>query len=100
MAVATPVLRPKQSDRLAATLYSPPETCTSKLRALRNGMIPGSRRWTSAPTERKSRAQGSMRICSPLMETTFRIALPAVEWHYTTVELHQLGCSKIGRAHV
>src|SRR5947209_3231697 len=55
MAVATPVFRPKQSARLAATLYSPPETWTSKERALRKGMMPGSRRWTRAPRERKSR---------------------------------------------
>src|SRR5437016_3101863 len=62
MAVAMPLRRRKQSDKLAATLYSPPETCTSKLRALRKGMTPGSRRWTRAPRERKSRAQASLRI--------------------------------------
>src|SRR5437764_51536 len=57
MAVATAVLRPKQSERLAATLYSPPETWTSKVRALRNGMTPGSSRWTRAPSESRSSRQ-------------------------------------------
>ena len=39
-----PVLSPKQSDRFAATLYSPPETWMSSVRALRNGITPGSSR--------------------------------------------------------
>src|SRR5260370_13384119 len=39
----------------------------SNERALRNGITPGSRRCTSAPRARKSRAQGSLRICSLLM---------------------------------
>ena len=38
MAVAMPVRRPKQSARLAATLYSPPETWMSSVRALRKGI--------------------------------------------------------------
>src|SRR5436305_12580465 len=67
MAVATAVRMPKQSDRLAATLYSPPETWTSKDRALRNGMTPGSSRWTSAPTESRSSWQASVR--------TFRVVM-------------------------
>src|SRR2546430_136141 len=67
MAVAMPVRSRKQSDSPAATLYSPPETWTSKDRALRKGTTPGSRRWTSAPRARKSRAHGSLRIGSPLM---------------------------------
>src|ERR1019366_6518211 len=54
MAEATAVRRPKQSERLAATLNSPPETWILHSVALRKGMIPGSRRWTSAPRERKS----------------------------------------------
>src|SRR5947207_7683718 len=62
MAVATAVLRPKQSERLAATLYSPPETWTSQVRALRNGMTPGSSRWTSAPSESRSSWQASVRM--------------------------------------
>src|SRR5438045_7475915 len=68
IAVATPVRRPKQSERLAATLYSPPETWTSNERALRNGMTPGSSRWTSAPRERKSNAHGSVRSFKPFMD--------------------------------
>src|SRR5579871_1463060 len=67
MAVAMPVRNPKQSASPAATLYSPPETWTSNLRALRKGTRPGSRRWTSAPRERKSNAHGSCRIGKPLM---------------------------------
>src|SRR5438105_851942 len=54
MAVAMAVRMPKQSERLAATLYSPPETWISRERALRKGMMPGSRRVTRAPRERKS----------------------------------------------
>src|SRR5579885_2047262 len=69
MAVAMPVRSRKQSDRAAATLYSPPETWISTERALRKGTTPGSSRWTSAPRARKSRSQGSLRtwkafICS------------------------------------
>jgi len=55
-AVATPVFRRKQSDRLAAQLNSPPLTWMLQWVALRNGMTPGSRRWTSAPRDRKSSA--------------------------------------------
>src|SRR5687768_2524103 len=54
IAEATAVRRPKQSERLAATLYSPPETWISRFFALRKGRMPGSRRWTSAPSERRS----------------------------------------------
>src|SRR5215211_166045 len=67
IAVAIPVFSPKQSDRLAATLYSPPETWTSNDRALRNGTVPGSSRCTSAPSERKSSSQSSRRMFKPLM---------------------------------
>ena len=56
MAVAMPVCMPKQSARLAAQLNSPPLTWIWHSVALRNGMIPGSRRWTSAPSETKSSA--------------------------------------------
>jgi hypothetical protein len=51
-----PVLSRKQSERLAETLNSPPLTWMSQCEALRNGMMPGSRRWTSAPRDRKSNA--------------------------------------------
>src|SRR5437588_11753786 len=68
MAVAIPVRRPKQSDRLAATLYSPPETWTSNERAFRKGITPGSSRWTSAPRERKSSSHASLRTFKPLMD--------------------------------
>src|SRR5258706_11059200 len=61
------VRRPKASERLAATLYSPPETWISKVRALRKGMMPGSRRWTSAPRERRSRLQLSVRMFRSVM---------------------------------
>ena len=47
VAVASPVFRPTQSDRVAAPLYSPRETRISSALALRNGMIPGSRPWTT-----------------------------------------------------
>src|SRR6185312_13215596 len=72
MAVAMAVRRPKQSARLAATLYSPPETCTSNERALRNGTTPGSSRWTSAPRERKSNWQASVRTGKPFMDSPGR----------------------------
>ena len=39
-----PVLRRKQSERFAETLNSPPLTWMSQCVALRNGMMPGSRR--------------------------------------------------------
>src|SRR6266702_1989258 len=61
MALAMAVLMPKQSARLAATLNSPPLTWILQSVALRKGMMPGSRRWTSAPSERKSRS-ASLRI--------------------------------------
>src|ERR1700687_2493185 len=61
-----PVRRPKQSDRFAATLYSPPETWISTERACGNGITPGSSRCTSAPSARKSRAHASLRILRPL----------------------------------
>ena len=76
---ATPVFRPKQSARLAATLYSPPETWMSSERALRNGITPGSRRWTRAPRERKSNAQASVRIgrgmVAPVMIAVVRVSV-------------------------
>src|SRR4051812_579124 len=56
-----PVFSPKQSLRLAATLYSPPETWISSVLALRNGMMPGSSRCTRAPRARKSSSLGSVR---------------------------------------
>ena len=49
-----PVDSPKQSDRFAATLNSPPLTCTSKLVAFLNGTMPGSSRCTTAPSDTKS----------------------------------------------
>src|ERR1700731_4066309 len=73
IADAMPVRRPKQSDRPAATLYSPPETWISTERALRKGITPGSSRVTSAPRARKSRAHESWRmfkllIASPMTQ--------------------------------
>src|SRR6266571_8097553 len=56
MALAMPVWRRKQSARLAATLNSPPLTWIRHSFALRKGMTPGSRRWTSAPRAAKSSA--------------------------------------------
>src|SRR5450755_3115188 len=56
MAEAIPVDRPKQSARLAAQLNSPPLTWIWQWVALRKGMMPGSRRWTSAPSESRPRA--------------------------------------------
>src|SRR6266542_289914 len=60
MAVAMPVLRPKQSDRLAAQLNSPPLTWMVHSLALRKGMWPGSSLWTSAPSETKSSAPSGL----------------------------------------
>src|SRR5438876_4727736 len=57
----------KQSERLAATLYSPPETWISNDRALRNGTTPGSSRCTSAPSARKSSSHGSLRTWKSFM---------------------------------
>src|SRR5579864_8751379 len=68
MAVAIPVLSSKQSERFAATLYSPPETWISTERAFRNGITPGSSRWTSAPNERKSSSQESLRTFKVLID--------------------------------
>src|SRR5487761_1715731 len=56
IAVAIAVRSPKQLARFAATLYSPPETWISSRAALRKGTVPGSRRVTRAPSERRSRA--------------------------------------------
>src|SRR5947209_2225660 len=72
MAVATALRRRKQSERAAATLYSPPETWTSKERALRKGTRPGSSRWTTAPRARKSRSQGSLRTVQAVMHNLQR----------------------------
>src|SRR5579862_9404240 len=66
MAVAMAVRMPKQSARLAATLNSPPLTWIRHSAALRKGIMPGSRRWTRAPSERKSRS-ASFGIFNPLM---------------------------------
>ena len=65
-----PVFRPKQSDRFAAQLNSPPLTWISHSVALRNGMIPGSSRCTSAPSDRKSSAP-SLRIFRPVLIDSF-----------------------------
>src|ERR1017187_24514 len=70
MALATPVFRPKQSARLAAQLNSPPLTWILHSVALRNGIIPGSRRCTSAPSDRKSSAP-SLRIFRPVLIDSF-----------------------------
>src|SRR6185369_17652761 len=70
MAVATPVFRPKQSARFAAQLNSPPLTWILQSVALRKGMIPGSRRCISAPSERKSSAP-SLRIFRPVLIDSF-----------------------------
>src|SRR6185369_9835497 len=70
MAVATPVFRPKQSARFAAQLNSPPLTWILHSVALRKGMIPGSRRWISAPSDRKSSAP-SLRIFRPVLIDSF-----------------------------
>src|SRR5207247_2110593 len=51
-----PVRIRKQSDRLAATLNSPPLTWIWHSAALRKGMMPGSSRWTRAPRESRSRS--------------------------------------------
>src|ERR1022692_1134158 len=56
MALAMPVVMPKQSARFAAQLNSPPLTWIWHSVALRNGMIPGSKRWIKAPSESKSSA--------------------------------------------
>src|SRR5512143_1685031 len=88
MADATPVLRPKQSARLAAQLYSPPLTWIWHSVALRNGTTPGSSRWMSAPSERKSRVprsgmfkpyfiSSSCVICCPVgMECALTVEAP------------------------
>src|SRR5262245_57182274 len=57
---------PKQSARLAATLNSPPLTWIWHSIALRKGMIPGSSRWTSAPSDTRSSAP-SLGIIRPLL---------------------------------
>src|SRR5579864_3422596 len=62
MAVAIPVFILKQSDRFAAQLNSPPLTWISQCVALRKGMMPGSRRWTSAPSETKSNAPSDLML--------------------------------------
>src|SRR5689334_22436711 len=64
MALAMPVLRPKQLARFAATLNSPPLTWMRHSLALRNGTTPGSNRCTSAPSETRSKAP-SGRIARP-----------------------------------
>src|ERR1039458_9920547 len=65
IAVAMPVCRRKQSARLAATLNSPPLTWIWHWVAFRKGMMPGSRRWTRAPSDTRSSAAflGTFRLC-------------------------------------
>src|SRR3979490_982264 len=75
MAVAMPVWSPKQSARFAATLYSPPETWTSTERAFRNGITPGSSRWTRAPTERNASPHWPWRTFKPLMDAPISMSL-------------------------
>src|SRR5258708_35237563 len=70
MAEATPVLRPKQSERLAATLNSPPLTWIWHSVALRKGMIPGSSRCTTAPRARKSSAPSGRMFKLPDMRVS------------------------------
>src|ERR1035438_5063235 len=70
IALAIPVFSPKQSARFAAQLNSPPLTWILHSVALRNGMIPGSRRWISAPSDRKSSAP-SLRIFNPVLIDSF-----------------------------
>src|SRR5450755_4255489 len=70
MALATPVFRPKQSARFAAQLNSPPLTWILHSVALRNGMMPGSRRCIRAPSDRKSSAP-SLRIFRPVLIDSF-----------------------------
>src|SRR6516162_4175353 len=65
-----PVFRPKQSARFAAQLNSPPLTWMWHSVALRNGMIPGSRRCIRAPRDRKSSAP-SLRIFRPVLIDSF-----------------------------
>src|SRR6266496_3754494 len=67
MALAMPVWRRKQSARLAAVLNSPPLTWIAHSVALRKGMTPGSRRWTRAPRDRKSRAPSGRMLRPELM---------------------------------
>src|SRR6266571_1916702 len=67
MALAMPVWRAKQSARLAAVLNSPPLTWIAHSVALRKGMTPGSRRWTRAPRDRKSRAPSGRMFRPELM---------------------------------
>jgi hypothetical protein len=54
MALAIAVRKPKQVDKLLATLYSPPETWSVYALASAKGMIPGSRRVTKAPRAKRS----------------------------------------------
>src|SRR5262245_11079725 len=64
-----PVRSPNADAALAATLNSPPETCTSYEVASWNGTIPGSSRVTIAPSARRSRAP-SRRIARGLAIVT------------------------------
>src|SRR5664279_2885431 len=67
MALQIPVFIPKASERLAATLNSPPLTWIEHSCALRKGTMPGSRRWTSAPSDRKSSAPVGLMFSGLLM---------------------------------
>src|SRR5579863_5963137 len=77
MAVAIAVRMPKQSERFAATLNSPPLTWMAHWVALRKGIVPGSRRCTMAPSERRSNS-ASLRIVSSGL-----VALVIEERHLT-----------------
>lgn len=72
MAAAMPVGMPKQSERFAATLNSPPLTWILHSVALRNGTTPGSKRYTSAPSDSKPSAPsfGMLKpyACDPLLK--------------------------------
>ena len=56
LGVRAPVVFYNRCNEAAAQLNSPPLTWILHSVALRNGMIPGSRRWISAPSDRKSSA--------------------------------------------
>src|ERR1017187_9821423 len=81
-AVATPVFMRKQSDRLAAQLNSPPLTWILHSVALRNGTMPGSRRLTSAPRDRKSSAPfgGIFKPYFILFSSQFKIFRRLILW--------------------
>src|SRR5665647_2383979 len=75
MAEAMPVRLPKQSDRLAAQLNSPPLTWIWHSVALRKGTMPGSRRWMMPPRARKSNSACWRMFRPSLMLFSLSIAL-------------------------